>query len=147
MLRSCAKCWLWGKAYMYFVIDFAEYSWKVYQNLKSAQIYSSYKGSCTNLMCLQYVDIEDTKVLYFLPWYTVELVERIWSALFLQLMACCLFGIKPLPEPMLTYCYLHPQEQISVKFETNINIFIKKNPFEHVVCKVLSILSRPHCDF
>ena len=34
-----------------------------------------------------------------------------WSAL-LQVMAWCLLGTKPLPEPMLTYCQL---EQISVK--------------------------------
>ena len=38
------------------------------------------------------------------------------SALF-QVMACHLFGIKPLPEPMLTYCQLNLQEQTSVKFK------------------------------
>ena len=33
-----------------------------------------------------------------------------------QLMACRLFGAKPLPEPMLTYCQLDSYEQTSVKF-------------------------------
>ena len=34
-----------------------------------------------------------------------------------QVMACRLFIIKLLPEPMKTYCQLDPQEQISVKSE------------------------------
>ena len=33
-----------------------------------------------------------------------------------QVMICHLFGIKPLPEPMLTSCQLHPKEYISVTF-------------------------------
>ena len=37
------------------------------------------------------------------------------SALF-QVMACRLFGAKPLPKPMLTNCQLNCQEQTSVKF-------------------------------
>ena len=40
-----------------------------------------------------------------------------------QVMACCLFGIKPLPEPMLAYCQLHSWEQISVKFESELRNF------------------------
>ena len=34
-----------------------------------------------------------------------------------QVMACRLFGAKPLPEPKLTYCQLEPKEQTSMKFE------------------------------
>ena len=34
-----------------------------------------------------------------------------------QVMACRLFGVKPLPEPMPTYCQLGPQEHTSVQFE------------------------------
>ena len=30
---------------------------------------------------------------------------------------CGLWGAKPLPQPMLTYCQLELQEQTSVKFE------------------------------
>ena len=33
-----------------------------------------------------------------------------------QVMACRLFGAKPLPEPMLLYCQSYPKEHISVKF-------------------------------
>ena len=33
-----------------------------------------------------------------------------------QIMACRLFGAKPLSEPMLTYCRLGPQEKISINF-------------------------------
>ena len=40
-----------------------------------------------------------------------------------QSMACRLLDTKPLSEPMLVYCHLHPQEQISVKFETKLKHF------------------------
>ena len=50
-------------------------------------------------------------------------------------MACRLLGAKPLPELMLTYCQLDHQEQISVKFERNSNIFRPENAFENVVCQ------------
>ena len=35
-----------------------------------------------------------------------------------HVMACRLFGTKPLPEPMLAYCQLDSWEQVSVKFES-----------------------------
>ena len=38
-------------------------------------------------------------------------------------MTCRLFGTKPLPEPMLTYCQLDSWEQISVKFEAEFYHF------------------------
>ena len=38
-----------------------------------------------------------------------------------QVMAYCLFGTKPLPEIMLTYCQL--EEQTSVKFESKYKTF------------------------
>ena len=34
----------------------------------------------------------------------------------LQIMACRLFGAKPLTEPMLPYCQIDPKEHISLKF-------------------------------
>ena len=40
-----------------------------------------------------------------------------------QIMACRLFGAKPLPEPLLTYCQLDSQEQTSVKFESQNKTF------------------------
>ena len=42
-------------------------------------------------------------------------------------MACRLFGVKPLPEPMLTYCQWDPLEQTSVKFESRYKTFLSKN--------------------
>ena len=43
-----------------------------------------------------------------------------------QVMDCRLFGTKPLPELVLTYCQLDPEKQTSVKFNRNYNISIKK---------------------
>ena len=40
-----------------------------------------------------------------------------------QVMACCLFGTKPLPEPMLAYCQLDSWERISVTFESEFYHF------------------------
>ena len=40
-----------------------------------------------------------------------------------QVMACRLFGAKPLPEPMLVYCQLDSWEQVSVKFESEFYHF------------------------
>ena len=39
----------------------------------------------------------------------------------IQIMACHLFGAKPLPEPMMPYCQLISWEQTSVKFESKYN--------------------------
>ena len=44
---------------------------------------------------------------YMLPQPRTALVE---------IMACRLFGAKPLSEPMLEYCQFDPWEQTSVKF-------------------------------
>ena len=40
-----------------------------------------------------------------------------------QVMACRLFGAKPLPEPMLSYCQLDSWEHISVKYESEFYHF------------------------
>ena len=45
----------------------------------------------------------------------------VWALV--QVMACRLFGAKPLPEPMLAYCQLDPWEQFSVKFESEFYHF------------------------
>ena len=37
-----------------------------------------------------------------------------------HVMACRLFGAKPLPEPMLAYCQLDYREQISLKVEPKL---------------------------
>ena len=70
------------------------------------------------------------------PWWLLlapchlELIEaewRIYAAAnippLLQIMACRLFGAKPLSEPMLSYCQLDPKEYISVKFYLKFKTF------------------------
>ena len=62
---------------------------------------------------------------------------RQWiGSVFVQVMACHLFGAKPLPEPMLAYCQLDPQEQTSVKFQPKYKILIDENAFENIVCQI-----------
>ena len=67
-----------------------------------------------------------------------------------QIMACRLFGAKPLPEPVLTYCQLVPWEQTSMNYNQNTKLFIHEYAFENVVCKMAAILFRgrwvKHCD-
>ena len=57
-----------------------------------------------------------------------------------QAIACRLFGVKPLPEPMLIYCQLDPWQKTSLKFESKYEIFIHENAFETVSAK-----GRPFC--
>ena len=59
---------------------------------------------------------------------------RQWAGLALvQVMACRLFGAKPLPEPMLAYCQYDSWEQMSVNSNQNYIIFIQENVFWIVV--------------
>ena len=58
-------------------------------------------------------------------------------------MACCLFGAKPLFEPMLPYCQLDTKEHISVDIYSKFKSFIQGNGLENVVCEMVAILSRP----
>ena len=64
--------------------------------------------------------------------------QRTRSAL-VQVMACRLFGTKPLPEPMLDYCELDSCEQISVKFKS---FSLKKLHLKLLSDKMAAILSR-----
>ena len=50
-----------------------------------------------------------------------------WTKLSLfKIIACRLFGAKPLSEPVLTYYQLHPKEYISMKFYLKCKTFHKK---------------------
>ena len=47
-----------------------------------------------------------------------------WTQMALvKAMACHLFSAKPLPEPMLTYCQIDPQEWTSMKFKSKHKTF------------------------
>ena len=59
-----------------------------------------------------------------------------------DVMAWRLFGAKPLPEPMLTYCQLDPGKKCQWNLSKNSKIFIQENAFENVVCEMAAILSR-----
>ena len=65
--------------------------------------------------------------------------QWIGSAL-VQVMACRLFGAKPLLEPTLIYGKLDPWDQTSVKFE--LKLFNNENVFKNVVCEMATIMSR-----
>ena len=67
-----------------------------------------------------------------------------WSAL-VQVMACRLFGAKPLPEPMLAYCQLDSWELKSWNLKRDLYIFIQWNALENAFAELAVILSRPHC--
>ena len=58
-------------------------------------------------------------------------------------MAWCLFCAKPLPKPMLAFCWLDFWKPVLGKLESNTIIFIQENWFE-IVCKMPAILSQPH---
>ena len=61
-----------------------------------------------------------------------------------KIIACHVFGDKPLQEPMMMYCHYLI---LSNKFHWNLNwnwqIFCQEIAFENVVCKMLTILFWP----
>ena len=59
------------------------------------------------ILCVCVVNSSPPSAAYMRQWTGPSLV---------QVMACRLFGAKPLPEPMLAYCQLDSKEQTSVKF-------------------------------
>ena len=56
-----------------------------------------------------------------------------------QVMTCCLFHAKQLPEPTFAYDRLDPYEQSLEKFKSKL--FIYDNTSENVVCEKGPILS------
>ena len=69
-----------------------------------------------------------------------SLSEQGQSAL-VQVTACRLAGTKPLPEPMLAYCQLDPEEQTSMKFKIKTYNF----SFMKMHLKMLSAKWQPFC--
>ena len=51
---------------------------------------------------------------YICPKFSAAYMRQWTESSLLQVMACRLFGAKPLPEPALAYCKLDSREQISV---------------------------------
>ena len=61
-----------------------------------------------------------------------------------QIMACHLFGAKPLSKPMLAYCELNPWNIFQWNLNQDTMIFIEENDFENV-CKMAAILWWSYC--
>ena len=78
-----------------------------------------------------------------------DLTHQGWAIrlLLAQIMGCHLFSTKPLSEPMLDYCQLDHKEHVtSIKFYLKIkHLFIHKNTFENIACKMAPMLSWPQC--
>ena len=55
--------------------------------------------------------------------YSAAYMRQWTGSALVQVMACRLYGTKPLPEPMLAYCQLDSWEQISAKFESEFYHF------------------------
>ena len=52
-----------------------------------------------------------------------------------RVMACRMFGAKPLPRPRLAYCQLDSWGQFQLNWNTNSIVFIQENIFGIVVCQ------------
>ena len=57
-----------------------------------------------------------------------------------QIMACCLFGAKPLSKPMIGYCQLDRYEQTS--FQSKSKTFLSRKCTWNIVCDMAAMLSR-----
>ena len=69
---------------------------------------------------------------------------RRWTGSWLvQIIACRLFGAKPLSEPSWNIVNWTFRKKFQWKFSRNSNIFIRENAFENIVCETADILSRP----
>ena len=62
-----------------------------------------------------------------------------------QVMACCLFGGKPLPEPMLTYCQLDLKEHILMKYYLKFESFQSRKCIWKCRLQMSAILFQPLC--
>ena len=71
---------------------------------------------CFNVVQSHHCEVSLAHLTHFSP-SAAYMCQWTGSAL-VQIMACRLFGAKPLPEPMLTYCQMDPQEQMSMKSES-----------------------------
>ena len=95
----------------------------IYRNLqpRTATGRTRFQWAGTKLECERNINSSPTSAAYMRQWIGSALV---------QIMACRLFGAKPLSKPMLGYCQLDSQEQTSWKCIWNI------------VCEMTVILSR-----
>ena len=74
-----------------------------------------------------------------------QISDAIWrhspGSTLIRIMACRLFSSKPLPDATPTSCELGLQR---INFSEIRNILIQENAVPNAVCKVATILFRPH---
>ena len=69
-----------------------------------------------------------------------------WPISLSWVMACCLSSAKSLPEPVLSFCQLDPQEQTSVTFNSKCKSFLsRKYILKCHLQKISSVLLRSQC--
>ena len=95
---------------------------------------SSYKWEIRRLnLLVQAINSSSPGAAYIRQWTGTALV---------QIMACRLFGAKPLSKPMLGLWSIRSSGTNFSEIWTNTNIFIHENAFENIVCEMAAILSR-----
>ena len=72
-----------------------------------ADVYVFCKAMKARMQFVIYYKLISPSAAYMRPWIGPAL---------LLMIACRLFGAKPLSEPVLDYCQLDPKEQTSVKY-------------------------------
>ena len=70
---------------------------------------------------------------YMRRWIGSVLVEKI---------TCCIFGTKPLSEPMFDYYQMDHQEQNWVTYIQDTQLFFQGNVSENIVCEMATFLFR-----
>ena len=119
----------------WYLLKSVTYNWSLYDS-----IFQRANGTAWN----NFGHTEQSKIstwYIYIYIYIYNMRQWIGSAL-VQIMACRLFGAKPLSKPVLGYCQLNPQEQILVKFYKNKKLFSRKNASKNIVCEIAAILSR-----
>ena len=97
--------------------------------LKLKLIHYSERGTWRSALCL--LNSSSPRVAYMRQWI---------GSVYMQIMACRLFGTKSLSKPMLGYYQLGTN--FSEILVTRTTFSFKKNAFENVVCEMAAILPR-----
>ena len=74
-----------------------------------------------------------------------HMCQRNTPSLVWIMVACHLFGTKPISKPMLVYWLLRTGIKFLRNFNLKITIFIQENGFKNVVYKNAAVLSPPQC--
>ena len=93
-----------------------------------ARLHASLMYLCISqhISCLCFSSLFQVKILQPNSWRPSDAYMHQYNIhvpTLLQIMACHLFGAKPLSEPMLPYCQLDPKEHISVKLYLKFKSF------------------------